>query len=67
MLREAKVSLFYKQSFTLEWTTDLSNAVENQGAMIEHQNVKFEHQNVKIAELNALVQSLLDAEKEKEK
>jgi hypothetical protein len=88
MLREAKVSLFYKQSFTLEWTTDLSNAVENQGAMIEHQKVmiehqnvefehqkvefehqkvKFEHQNVKIAELNALVQSLLDAEKEKKK
>lgn len=88
MLREAKVSLFYKQSFTLEWTTDLSNAVENQGAMIKQQNVELDHQNVKlenqtvmieqqnvmienqnvnIAELKALVQSLLDAEKEKKK
>jgi hypothetical protein len=67
MLREAKVSLFYKQSFTQEWTTDLSNAVENQGATIEHQNVKIEnqgamieHQASNIAELKALVQSLLD-------
>ena len=74
MLREAKVSLFYKQSFTQEWTTDLSNAVENQGATIENQNVKIEHQgatienqNVKIEELKALVQSLLDKEKEKKK
>ena len=34
-LRKAKVSIFYKQSFTLEWTTDLSNAVEAQAGEIK--------------------------------
>lgn len=34
-LRKAKVSIFYKQSFTLEWTTDLSNAVEAQASEIK--------------------------------
>ena len=36
-LRKAKVSMFYKQSFTLEWTTDLSNAVEKQASEIKTQ------------------------------
>lgn len=67
MLREAKVSVFNKQSFTLEWTTDLSNAVENQGAMIKQQNVKIAKLTADIAELKALVQPLLDAEKENKK
>lgn len=52
MLRDAKVSLFYKQSFTQEWITDLSNAIERHAS--------------KIANLEALVPSLLD-DKEKEK
>ena len=68
MLREAKVSLFYKQSFTQEWTTDLSNAVEHQGATIEHQGSTIRMQASDIADLKALVASLLaDKEKEKEK
>lgn len=53
MLLDAKVSLFYKQSFTQEWITDLSNAVEHQGATIER--------------LEALVQSLLDDKEKKKK
>ena len=55
-LRKAKVSIFYKQSFTLEWTTDLSNAVEAQASEIKTQASE-------IKTLQAAVKRLLDEKK----
>ena len=65
-LRQAKVSLFYKQSFTLEWTTDLSNAVEHQAAKLEHQSAKLGHQADEVKALRVLVQSLIDGKDRKD-
>jgi hypothetical protein len=62
-LRKAKVSIFYKQSFTLEWTTDLSNAVEMQASKLETQACKIETQASELETLKAAVKRLIDEKK----
>jgi len=52
-LKAANVSLFYKQSFTQEWITDLTSMIERQKVHIERQDVHIARQEVNFEKAKA--------------